>query len=97
MPHPFQLTGTTLELPLQGIGVFFSDKGTGPPQPSLEQLMVDGSVDGSWEPFQILEDDYVFSPNSPESWSTNPPGHPWRDKWTALRGPLSSPVIELLV
>ena len=27
--------------------------------------------------------------NRPESWLTNPPGHLWRDKWTALSGPLS--------
>ena len=27
--------------------------------------------------------------NRPESSLTNPPGHLWRDKWTALSGPLS--------
>ena len=26
---------------------------------------------------------------SPRPWLTNPPGHLWRDKWTALSGPLS--------
>ena len=26
----------------------------------------------------------------PASWLTNPPGHLWRDTWTALSGPLSS-------
>ena len=34
-----------------------------------------------------MEDDLVLSPNRPESLSTNPPGHLWRDKWTALSGP----------
>jgi hypothetical protein len=36
-----------------------------------------------------MEDDLVLSFNRLESWSTNPPGHLWRDKWTALSGPLS--------
>ena len=27
---------------------------------------------------------------------TNPPGHLWRDKWTALSGPLSRPRISVL-
>ena len=36
-----------------------------------------------------MEDDEVLSLNRPESQSTNPPGHLWRDKWTALGGPLS--------
>jgi len=26
----------------------------------------------------------------PEFWLTNSPGHVWRDKWTALSGPLST-------
>ena len=30
-----------------------------------------------------------LSLNRPESWLTDPPGHVWRDKWTALSGPLS--------
>ena len=30
-----------------------------------------------------------FHSTGPESWLTNPPGHLWRDKWTALSGPLS--------
>jgi len=31
----------------------------------------------------------VLSLNRPESLLTNPPGHLWRDKWTAPSGPLS--------
>ena len=36
-----------------------------------------------------MEDDQVLSLNRPESQLTNLPGHSWRDKWTALSGPLS--------
>jgi hypothetical protein len=31
-----------------------------------------------------MEDDEVLSLNRPESQSTNPPGHLWRDKWTTF-------------
>ena len=36
-----------------------------------------------------MEGDQVLSLNRSESLLTNPPGHLWRDKWTALSGPLS--------
>jgi len=36
-----------------------------------------------------MEDDQVLSLDRPKSYSTNSPGHLWRDKWTALSGPLS--------
>jgi hypothetical protein len=36
-----------------------------------------------------MKDDQIFSLNRPESYLTNPPGHVWREKWTALSGPLS--------
>ena len=36
-----------------------------------------------------MEDDEVLLLNRPESQLTNPPGHAWHDKWTALSGPLS--------
>ena len=29
--------------------------------------------------------------NRPESWLINLPGHLWRDKWTTLSGPISTP------
>ena len=38
----------------------------------------------------------VLSRNRPESWLTNPPGHLWRGKWTALRGPLSRVLVSFL-
>ena len=37
-----------------------------------------------------MEEDEVLSLNRPESCLTNPPGHLWRDEWTALSGELSS-------
>jgi hypothetical protein len=43
-------------------------------------------------PFQAVDVLVRLSVDSrmrPESWLTNPPGHFWRDKWTALSGPLS--------
>ena len=32
----------------------------------------------------------------PESWLTNPPGHLWRDKRTAVSGPLSCAAAEFM-
>ena len=36
-----------------------------------------------------MKDDDVLSLNRPESELTEHPGYLWRDKWTALSGPLS--------
>jgi len=43
-----------------------------------------------------MEDDQAPSLSRPESWSTNPRGHLWRDKWTTLSGPLAKQVEEML-
>jgi len=40
-----------------------------------------------------MEDDEVLSLKQPESYLINFPGHLWRDKWTALCGPVSSRAI----
>ena len=41
-----------------------------------------------------MEHDQVPSLNRSESLSTNLTGHLWRDKWTALSGPLSQAMQE---
>jgi hypothetical protein len=38
---------------------------------------------------RTMEYGQVLSLNRPESYLTNPPGHFWRDKWTALGGPFT--------
>jgi len=44
-----------------------------------------------------MEDEWVLALNRPESKLTHPPGHIWRDKWTALTGPLSYYMIYWLI
>jgi len=39
-----------------------------------------------------MEDDQVLSLNCPEFYLIELPGHVWRDRWTALRGPLSKAI-----